>query len=202
MGQLLTPETFEFFARYLLAGFVFMSARSRFVAGERPRINETLVESLILSLINQMVALLTFAGATQDWSAANPSLRLFLEVVVQPAFLGLLTGWLSVRNWLPAGLRRLIMPAVRPVLPAVDYAFDRLEAPAYVILTFEDGRQVFGFFGSASMVSTDTENGGMFIEDIYSVSGDGVWTPADPGRGAWVAMSRLRSIEFIGSEEL
>ncbi len=201
MSQLLSPETFEFFARYLLAGFVMLSARSRLVTGERPSINETLVEAVILSLINQTVTLLTFAWVPQSWTEANASISLFLQVVLQPAALGFLFGWLVTQSWFPGGLRRLFLPVTRPVNQAFDHAFDRNDNPSFVIIAYHDGRQVLGYFGPRSMVGTDERNGGIFLERLYKLGKDGNWVEAVPNRSAWLALDSVRSIEFLEAED-
>jgi len=54
--QLLAPDTFEFFARYLLAGYVVIIVRARWVAGLRPKTAEQIVEAVLFSLIVQAVA--------------------------------------------------------------------------------------------------------------------------------------------------
>lgn len=201
MTNLLGPETLEFFASFFLAGFVFMSVRSWFVAGERPKINETLIESLILSLINQVVALFTLGWLTQDLAAASPSVVLVVQNIVQPVFLGVLVGGLATQNFFPAGLRRLVMPTVRPVNPAVDFAFDQLSGPTFVILRFQNDVEVLGYFGMRSMIATDSGQGGIFLEDVYIMDSAGDWKFASPRRSAWIRTEGLHSIEFIEDED-
>lgn len=201
MPQLLTPETFEFFVRYLLAGFVFTAVRSWFVSGDRPKLNEVLVESVILSLINQVIALMTFAWMTQDWVSAHPSFSIVLPNVVQPAILGAFFGWIAGMDAVPPGLRRLIMPTVRPVNPSFDYAFDQLGGPSFVILGFADGKQVLGYFGSQSMVGSSAEASSIFLEELYVIGEDQTWESAEPPRSGWVSLRDVRSIEFIATEE-
>jgi len=53
LPELLRPETSEFFASFLLAGFVMLSVRSRFVPIQRPRPSEAILDAVVLSLINQ-----------------------------------------------------------------------------------------------------------------------------------------------------
>ena len=201
MTQLLAPETLEFFVRYFLAGFVFMSVRSWFVAGERPRINETLIESLILSLVNQIVALGSLGWLESTLPSPTPAWFLVLQNVLQPMVLGALVGWLATRGWFPEGLRRIVMPTVRPVNSAFEFAFDDLAGPTYLILRFADGKEIFGFVGERSIASAPREKGGIYLEDIYSVAEDGIWHLVNPRRSAWIDTSELRSIEFIPLEE-
>ncbi len=201
MQGFLTPETFEFFARYLLPGFVFLSARARFVQGERPRPAETLIEAVILSLLNQLIFLALFGWILHDASTpGTPAWQLVLEVILLPAATGTLFGWLLGRNFVPASLRRLFMPLTKTVTSASEHAFARLEGPAFVIVGYADGRQVCGLFGDASLASSDLPNGGLYLERLYFVSDEGLWTETDPARAAWISLAGARSIEFIQPE--
>ncbi|WP_306115903.1 MULTISPECIES: DUF6338 family protein [unclassified Roseovarius] len=114
MPNLFTPETFEFFARYLLAGFILISVRSRFVVGERPKPTEIIFEAIVLSLINQLFFILAGPSLTSlaslvDWTLSEQIL-LLAEVLFLPAILGVLAGWNLSQGWNHALLRRLSMP--------------------------------------------------------------------------------------------
>ena len=201
MEELLTPETFEFFAKYLLAGFVFLSARSWLVSGERPNINETLVEAVILSLVNQMVSLLTMGWLSSELVSRYATEALFWQVVAQPMFLGLGIGGLSKFSWFPEGLRRLFMPGLRPVTGTLAQAYGRAGSGVFVIVTYEDNTVVYGYFGRNSLAETDRENGGIFLERLYEVGPDGTWTESQPSRSAWIRLKDVRFIEFVETED-
>ena len=201
MEALLTPETFEFFAKYLLAGFVFLSARSWMVSGERPNINETLIEAVILSLINQMISLLTVGWLTADLASRYATETLFWQVVAQPILLGMGIGGLSKFAWFPDGLRRLFMPGLRPVKGTLAQAYGRAGNGAFVIITYEDNTVVYGYFGRNSLGETDTENGGLFLEHLYEVASDGTWVESQPRRSAWIRLKDVRFIELVETED-
>ncbi len=201
MQQLVTPETFQFFAQYFLAGFVLLSARSWFVLGERPRPNETLIEGVILSLINQFVFIYSFGWLSPNWINANANIYLLIEVLIQPLVIGGLAGWAIGANWFPAGLRRIFMPTTRPVRKTFGQAFDQLVEPVYVIVAFKDGKEVYGYFGEDSVASTDPEEGGIFFERLYDISEQGDWIEVSPNRSAWLTLDNVHSIEFLKNEE-
>lgn len=201
--ELFTPDNFDFFARYFLAGFILFSVRSRYVLGERAKPAEIVFEAIILSLINQLVfvVLTTFA----IWLAARaPILNLsvstrvlFLaEVLVLPALLGVAFGWNLRQGWNTAVLRRLAMPVVHPTRRAYDYAFsDRDES--FVIINFRDGTTVYGFFGPASLAASDPNRSDIYLERLYDVDDDGQWTESTPSRSALISLDEIRSIEFV-----
>lgn len=201
MSQLLAPETFEFFARYLLAGYVFLTLRSWWIAAERPRLNEQIAEAVILSLINQAILLVTFGWLSDDWHENNASFSLLGQYVIQPAVLGILVGWLAARDWLPSGLRRLFMPGVRPVTDAYEFALQSAPEDGFIIVSYEDGREVHGYFGADSLASEDRLLGGLLIERLYVVGEDRVWIEADPPRSVWLSLKGARSIEFLRGKD-
>ena len=196
MTQLLTPETFEFFARYLLAGYIVLSMRARFVTAERPKPTETLFEAVILSLVNQLVfQVLLLPLDVLRTSVLAPRLLFFGEVLALPAILGTLLGLNLKRGWNRAWLRRLAMPVLHPIRRAHDFAFlDRTEC--FVILTYEDGIVVRGFFGGGSLAATDDGRSDIYLERLY----DGDWNEPEPGRSGLFSLSGVRSIEFLDEE--
>ncbi len=197
MSNLPAPETFEFFARYLLAGFVFLTLRSWQVAAKRPRLKEQIAEAVILSLINQVILLMTFFWADDVWHAANAPASLLLQYVVQPALLGVAVGWLIANDQLPSGLRRLFMPGVQPISEAYGCALQQNPGETSVIVSYEDGRDVFGFFGEESLASEDGQSGGLYLERLYGIGEDGIWVDASPPRADWLSPSGVRSIQFL-----
>ena len=134
MVQLLSPETFEFFATYLLAGYVVIIVRSGFILGVRPKPAELAVEAIIFSLVNQMLATL-IADVSSVTGLANwldtsvgildsdSKLFFFLKVLVLPALLGMILGYNLSAGWKNALLRRLSMPVTHPVRKGYDFAF-------------------------------------------------------------------------------
>ena len=204
MLDLMTPATFDFFARYFLAGFIIATVRSRFVIGEKPSHGDIVYESIILSLINQLI----FQALTALTSWIKPLVAGWLwqvfanfvghfitqvETLVLPAFLGLLLGGFLQRGWNKSILGRLGMPIIHPTRRAYDYAFGDITTERFVIVTFTDGTVVNGFFGANSLASSDPANGDIYIERLY----DGAWKPTIPPKSALLMLSDLRSIEFI-----
>jgi len=146
MTNLLTPETFEFFAKYLLAGYVVFIVRSWFVLGLRPKPPEVVVEAIVLSLINQLVFFFVWPLLPESMVGTfDPKILLFAEVLVFPTVIGILLGWNLSRGWNNAFLRRLSAPIVHPVQRAHDFAFGNSRPPSLVIVTYEDGTTVRGF---------------------------------------------------------
>lgn len=200
-SDLLKPETFDFLARYLLAGYIIMIVRSRFVVGERPKTTELVAEAVVLSLINQFVFQLIEWPLPENWlGSLDKETAFFSEVLILPAALGLILGANLSRGWNNAILRRLSMPITQPAQRAHDFAFSHQRRAGMVIVTYFDGASVHGYFGENSLASRDTERSDIFLERLYDINDEGQWSELSPPRGALLSLSNVRSIEFLDEE--
>ncbi len=201
MIDLINPANFEFFARYLLAGLIIIWIRANFVIGERDRLTDMIVEAVILSLFNQLVFLFL------EWvlGLASPILvqagreAFFTEVLVLPILIGLLLGWGISSGWIAAVFGLLSIPSQK-VRRAYDFAFALHETEGFVIVTYDDGTKVHGYFGVNSLTASDGGRSDLYLERIYDVGSDGLWYEKSPPRGALLALGGYRSVEFLEPE--
>ena len=214
MQQLFTPESFEFFARYLLSGFIIILVRSKFVVANRPKPMEVFIEAIIFSFINQFVFFVLALTGEFLFSVSFESkdlfylsrvpfylsqVQFFLEILILPAVLGVLFGKNLARGWNHGMLRRLSMPIEHPTKRAYDYAFTHQRPPGFVIISFEDDTVVRGYFGENSLAASDSNRSDIFLERLYKVDENGNWQ--DNHGSAVVNLSGFRSIEFLHDQE-
>ena len=209
MAELLRPETFEFFARYLLAGFIIISVRSRLTAARSPKPGEILLDAVVLSLINQAVffgigALIrSISGvnlASIEVGAGINSLSFYAEILVCPVILGVIFGRFAGSGTVGFVLRRLSMPGTHPIAEAYDFAFAGGKQKGFVILTYADDTVIYGYFGDPSLAAADDRRSDIYLEALYVVE-NGQWQVASPPRAAWISLAGIRSIEFLKPEE-
>jgi len=212
--KLLTPETFEFFARFLLAGYVVIFVRSAFVIGLRPKPTELLIEAIILSLVVQFVSVgvesahqalvkfSTIALYSPEWLISPPDwLKLYAQVLLLAAILGAILGKFLQSDFRNGILRRFSLPVVHPVRRAHDFAFG-LDRPAgYVEITFEDGTKIAGWFGENSLAATDDPRSDIYLERAYIIDNQGNWTDPGEPRAILVNLKNMRSVEFLLEKE-
>lgn len=210
-ADLLSPETFEFFATYLLAGYVVIIVRSRFVLGLRPKPAEIVIEAIIFSLVNELIASgllevsnwtgLTGAITERGWVAPGESRGFFFaKILVLPTLLGAVLGYNLTAGWKNALLRRLSLPIIHPVQKGHDFAFGSNRQPGFVIITYFDGTTVLGFFGEQSLASSDPERSDLYLERLYRSDDDGSWSQPDPPRSGLINLENVRSVEFLDPE--
>ena len=212
MAALLTPETFEFFALYLLSGYVVIFVRSAFVLGLRPKPAELLIEAVVLSLLVQMAMvgakaitdlIVGYAGVeTLPAWVLEPAkeLKLAVQVLVVPTALGSVLGLFLRSDWRNGVLRRLSLPVVHPVRRAHDYAFGNDRPPGFVEITYADGTKIAGWFGQESLASTDDRRSDLYLEKAYLIDENGDWKDPDIPRSILVSLTDVRSVEFLSNE--
>ena len=211
MNSIFQPETFDFAARFLLAGFVIYAVRSFHVLGKRPRASDVLIESVILSLINQAVFLIIalgvdrFLGIDILFKSALSEQSLdrvifFCETLLLPVVIGYAFGLNLKAGWRAAILRRLSMPVVHPSERAHDVAFGERQE-CFVIVTYDDYSQIHGYYGTNSLAASDDGPSDLYLEKIFEVMDDNQWQELNPPRSALISLKNVRSIEFIETEE-
>jgi hypothetical protein len=208
MAQFLTPETFDFFATYLLAGYVVIIVRSRFILGLRPKPAELIIEAIIFSLINQLLAsaiveitriygVIAWMDSVAYIPSSNSKFYFFLKILALPTLIGLAMGYNLSSGWKNALMRRLSMPVIHPVQKGYDFAFGRDRDAGFVIVTYFDGTSVAGYFGENSLASSDPDRSDLYLERLYKVGDEGEWSEPDPARSGLVNLNDVRSIEFL-----
>ncbi len=202
ISDLLKPETFDFVAKFFLAGYILIIMRSRFVVGERPNATQVVAEAVILSLINQLIfqslsQLFIWAVPIQWYEWMWVRLPFYSEVVFLPLLLGLLVGTNLSKGWKDAIFRRLTMPITSPIQRAHDFAFGYQREPCLVIVTFEDGTTIRGYFGEESLAASDPRRSDLYLERLYIVDEEDQWIETSPNRSALLRLSDVRSIEFL-----
>lgn len=208
---MLSPETFDFFATYLLAGYVVIIVRSRFILGLRPKPTELIVEAVIFSLVNQLAAsaiaeLSVYFGVNQFLNTVGvlPSydsrVYFFAKILVLPTLIGSALGYNLTAGWKNALLRRLSLPVIHPVQRGHDYAFGNNREPGFVIVTYFDETTVAGYFGENSLAASDAQRSDLYLERLYLIDEVYEWQQPSPPRSGLISLQNVRSIEFLESE--
>ena len=64
------------------------------------------------------------------------------------------------------------------------------------IVTYEDGTQIFGYFGQQSLASTDPNRSDLFLERLYDVDDDQQWQEKSPPRSALIFLKMCGRSKF------
>lgn len=207
----LDQATFDFFARYILSGFLIFLIRNAYVVGERPKIADVALDIVLFGLINQLVwqllsSVLDLLGAaalavstTPEAILAfapGPRLLFFAEVLALPILIGVLSGRALRKGWTEGLYRLLSIPLTDPIPRAFDHVF-LTRGAGFVIVTFKDGTQLPGYYGKSSRVGRDPQRSEIYLQRLYRIGADGTWEELVPPRSILVNISDVRSIEFL-----
>jgi len=99
-------------------------------------------------------------------------------------------------GWAQSVLRRMAMPVVDPLPRAYDHVFSTRPV-GYVIVTYKDGTQVFGYYGEKSRAGRDANRSELYLERLYEQEGVEPWREMQPPRAVLLNLTDVRSIEFI-----
>ena len=92
------------------------------------------------------------------------------------------------------------MPVQNPIRRAYDFAFLQHDIEGFVILTYDDGTKVYGYFGENSLAASDPERSDIYLERLYDVDDSGQWYEKTPPRGGLLKLDGMRSLEFLEPE--
>ncbi len=212
IDKLLTPDTFEFFARYVLSGFIIIAVANAFVFGKKPRPGEALLEIVLYSLLNQLLWSIVSetikymysnvlpVNLHHPWLTPSDGKLFYYQVVVLPICIGVLLGIATQRRWFQPVFKVLSLPITDPYPRAYDHVFAEFEGEALFAVHYEQGPSIYGLYGLSSRASRDPDRSELYLERLYSVSEDGEWIPSDPPRSALVSLMGMRAIEILKLE--
>jgi Family of unknown function (DUF6338) len=97
-------------------------------------------------------------------------------------------------NWLAS---KFALSFVHVIPAAWDWRFSKAPGGGmFVMVTFENGETVGGFFGTNSFASSDTTERDLYIEEEYTVTEEGRWESRPEKIGILIPMRGVRYIEF------
>jgi hypothetical protein len=174
---------------------VILGIRERFVAAPPPSIQERAISYAAVSAVYFAVATPLVAVAEARWGVV-PWVAVAFENVVVPALIGGVAAFNAVHDWSTKAWAKLGIQPVHPAPTAWDYAFSRLPAGTFILVTLTDGSQVAGMYARSSFASSSSAERDILIEDVWTV-GKGPWTRPDPQRSILLCGKNIQSIELL-----
>lgn len=143
---------------------------------------------------------LFYHGWKGRWFERYPlgtSIAAVVLVVVMPILYGLGTG-----AWKQKKLGARLLEKIRlktfeqhHIPTAWDYLFSKVQ-PAWVVVTLKNGNKVYGFMGTASYLSSDSEERDIYISHTVQVGQEGQMEFVNHTRGVYIAASEVSVIAF------
>lgn len=182
---------------FVLPGFVMNMAYSMMFPQRNLESQTSILKYLFFSCLNYIFWAVFIYDWIQDKYWENHPIRwlfiLFMIVIVTPYILGTLFGFVTRKEWIRKLYTKMNFDSMHPVPTGWDYIFDR---GGYVLVTLKSGEKYHGKYGSNSLASSVPEERDIYIEVIYDVDNDGVWTEKVRSAGIWIPKDEIQTIEF------
>lgn len=189
-----------FTVAFLVPGFVWQAAMSAFVPRKSEDVQLSFLRFLSISCVNYgLWSWLVFLITRASFSSRHPviaAMAWFVVVFLSPAALGALCGHYTQRDAIRQALQRIGLSPLHVIPTAWDYKFSRTAVPEWILVTFKDGSQVAGWFGSDSFASSETGERDLFIQEVYTINLEGSWEPVEGSAGILIRQDEIKHIEF------
>lgn len=193
MPETLNIETLAFFLLFVVPGLIIVHVRSLFLTRTLPTLGEGLAGYIILSLIYH-AAVFPFAIDIHTAPVIQNRVLWFTLIFVLPGIIGFLLGLSVQKEWLRKFFSFFKVNLVHPVKAAWDWKFNDCNS-CYVQVVLKDGTRWAGYMGQNSFASSGSSDRDLYIEDVYIIGPDSIWTPNDSG--VWLSHGEIQSIEVF-----
>jgi hypothetical protein len=182
---------------FVIPGYVFLSLRNTFVAGQGKLNKEQILSYLTVSGVNFALFgwIIYFAYSYNFNTPVKVASWIFVLVLI-PAAGGILSGTWNQRDLVRRIYQRFGLTPIHAVPNAWDYKFSRSPGE-WVLVTLKSGTQYAGFWASASFASDDPKERDLLIERIYEI--DEPWRPTE--KSLLITAGEISTIEFIPQQE-
>lgn len=193
------PSNIRELISLLAPGFILLWVRSRVVAGPTPSFQERLVSYALASAgYFAAVSPLFFVS----WGLQLPSwLWNLLHDFLVPLAIGILIAHGEQRGWQYKVAGRLGLKFSHHIPAAWDFTFSRVEVSTFVLVTMGDGSQIAGLMSGASFASSSKDERDLLLEEVFLITDDGPWKPAEPSRSILICGKDIRLVEIFRRNE-
>lgn len=199
MEKLLKLETIGLALFFAVPGLIIVYVRGQFVPNRRPSLADSSLNYLTLALVYQAIVFpithAIIAAHVVPWLNYLEWLGLLF---IGPAILGGVIGLNARQGWTRSLLAKLKINTSHPIDSAWDWRFSGCET-CWVLAVLKDGTKWAGYLGDGSFMSTDADERDLYIDRVYEIGSENVWTAK--GSGVWIATGELQSLEFWPTKE-
>jgi Family of unknown function (DUF6338) len=187
---------------FLVPGYIFLTFRNQFVAGQDRLGTEQLLAFITYSALNlALFGWILFAiPMAHRWIVV---LAWAFVLLIGPAVLGFVSGMWTQKEWGSRLYEFFGLSLVHPTARSWDWVFHRVD-PCFVLVTLKDGSQCAGYWGvnaagTQSFASSDPKERDLYISQVFEISDEGPWRPTP--KSIFIAAGEIRTVEFIQEEK-
>jgi hypothetical protein len=202
MSGLVDIDTVYIAIFFLVPGYIFLTFRNQFVAGQDRLGTEQLLAFITYSALNLALfgwILFAIPRRADDWVVV---LTWVFVLLIGPAVLGFVSGMWTQKEWGGRLYEFFGLSLVHPTARSWDWVFHRVD-PCFVLVTLKDGSQCAGYWGvnaagTQSFASSDPKERDLYISQVFEISDEGPWRPTP--KSIFIAAGEIRTVEFIQEE--
>jgi len=196
MPDLKNIESIYLVLAFVVPGMVIAYVRAQFLTGRIRTFSDNVVAYLAVTVLYYGVTapLVEYVLSIRDPGRLKIFAWLGL-IILLPAAVGFLLGVLEQRDVVRRFLQRFGINPIHTTPCAWDYAFARLRADHFVMVTLSDGSTVAGIYGSHSFASSDPAERDLFLQEIYDVDGDS-WTKRSEQQAILIPSKEIRFVQI------
>lgn len=179
---------------FIVPGYVFLSFRNQFVAGQGKIGKDQILSYLTLSGVNfALCGWIIYAAYSNDCGVPIKAASWMLVIIIIPAGAGIFTGVASQRDLVRKLYHRLKLEPIHAVPSAWDYKFSKSPGE-WVLVKLKDGTQFAGWWAGRSFASDDRTERDLLIEQVFEVPDTGPWKPT--AKSLLIMAGEIQTIEF------
>lgn len=202
MSGLVNIDTVYIAIFFLVPGYIFLTFRNQFVAGQDRLGSEQLLAFITYSALNLALfgwILFAIPRRADDWVVV---LTWVFVLLIGPAVLGFVSGMWTQKEWGGRLYEFFGLSLVHPTARSWDWVFHRVD-PCFVLVTLKDGSQCAGYWGvnaagTQSFASSDPKERDLYISQVFEISDEGPWRPTP--KSIFIAAGEIRTVDFIQEE--
>lgn len=202
MSGLVNFETVYVAIFFLVPGYLFLTFRNQFVAGQDRLGTEQILAFVTYSALNLAIFGWTIFAVPRSAPGWQIVLVWGFVLLIGPAILGFASGIWTQKELGSRLYSFLGLSLVHPTARSWDWIFHRVH-PCFVLVTLKDGSQCAGYWGvsaagTQSFASSDPKERDLYISQVFEIPDDGPWRPTQ--RSIFIAAGEIRTVEFIQEE--
>jgi hypothetical protein len=179
---------------FVVPGYVFLSLRSQFVAGQGKIGKDQILSYVTISGLNfAAFGWIIYAAYKNQFGVPAMAISWMLVIILIPALVGILSGVCNQRDYVRKLYHWLKLEPIHTVPSAWDYKFSRSPGE-WVLVKLKNGVQFAGWWAGNSFASHDTNERDLLIEQVFEVPDTGPWKST--AKSLLIMAGEIQTIEF------
>jgi hypothetical protein len=192
-----SPANVLMVLQFLVPGFLVIFSRSIFVVRRKSIFKDDLLLYVTISILYGFF-LLPFLKFLQFFDSPTWKWIFWICVLIfVPSVLGGLLGVGAQKDWGRKAFNYFGLQPTSPYPTSWDQRFAQLNSACYIIVTWQDGSQIAGFFGENSYAASSIDNRDLYLEKVWKLTEDGQWDPLKDSDGVLISVRDAKTVEFL-----